>query len=217
MPAKDLNRRTMLGLMTAGPAAMTMLTQPSAAAEPVEAHLVVQVPFAVVATDDLDAVRTVLAEEGEAVALIFVETPANPLLGISDLAALADLAAGLGVPLACDSTSPRRCSSGRWTSARGWSSTAAPNTSAAIPTLSVASQLSPICQAISRSAWPIAPTTCWLKKDSKGRCGHAVNGVTVPARVSYFGCRKRGLMRWVAKESRQTRWLKPQLTQPVLS
>jgi cystathionine gamma-synthase len=57
-----------------------------------------------VATDDLDAVRAVLAEEGKAVALLFVETPANPLLGISDLAALAELAAGLGVPLACDST-----------------------------------------------------------------------------------------------------------------
>ena len=57
-----------------------------------------------VATDDLDTVRAVLAEEGESVALLFVETPANPLLGISDLAALADLAARLGVPLACDST-----------------------------------------------------------------------------------------------------------------
>jgi cystathionine gamma-synthase len=57
-----------------------------------------------VATDDTDAVRAALDAEGDRAALLFVETPANPLLGISDLAALAALATARGVPLACDST-----------------------------------------------------------------------------------------------------------------
>jgi cystathionine gamma-synthase len=57
-----------------------------------------------VATEDTDAVRAALAAESGRAALLFVETPANPLLGISDLTALAALAAEAGVPLACDST-----------------------------------------------------------------------------------------------------------------
>lgn len=38
------------------------------------------------------------------VALLFVETPSNPLLGVSDLGALADLAKAHGAVLACDNT-----------------------------------------------------------------------------------------------------------------
>ena len=55
-------------------------------------------------TEDLDAVRAVVDEVGDRLGLLFVETPANPLLGISDLAGLAELAAAHGAPLACDST-----------------------------------------------------------------------------------------------------------------
>lgn len=55
-------------------------------------------------TTNLDAVRAVLEDVGDAASLLFVETPANPLMGISDLAALGELAADHRVRLACDST-----------------------------------------------------------------------------------------------------------------
>ena len=55
-------------------------------------------------TTDLDAVRAVLDEAGDAVSLLYVETPANPLMGISDLAGLGELAAGRRIRMACDST-----------------------------------------------------------------------------------------------------------------
>jgi cystathionine gamma-synthase len=52
-------------------------------------------------TTDLDAVRRAL-EPGAT--LLWVETPSNPLLRVSDLAALAELAHGRGALLACDNT-----------------------------------------------------------------------------------------------------------------
>jgi len=52
-------------------------------------------------TTDLDAVRRAL-EPGAT--LLWVETPSNPLLRVSDLAALADLAHEHGALLACDNT-----------------------------------------------------------------------------------------------------------------
>lgn len=52
-------------------------------------------------TTDLDAVRRAL-EPGAT--LLWVETPSNPLLRVSDLAALADLAHGQGALLGCDNT-----------------------------------------------------------------------------------------------------------------
>jgi cystathionine gamma-synthase len=52
-------------------------------------------------TTSLDAVRDALAEPA---ALLFVETPSNPLLDISDIAALAEMAAERGAALACDNT-----------------------------------------------------------------------------------------------------------------
>ncbi len=52
-------------------------------------------------TTSLDAVRAALSEPA---ALLFVETPSNPLLDISDIAALAGLAAARGTVLACDNT-----------------------------------------------------------------------------------------------------------------
>jgi len=52
-------------------------------------------------TTDLAAVETAL-EPGAA--LLWVETPSNPLLRVSDIAALADLAHARGAMLACDNT-----------------------------------------------------------------------------------------------------------------
>ena len=52
-------------------------------------------------TTDLDAVRRAL-EPGAR--LLWVETPSNPLLRVSDLAALADLAHARGALLGCDNT-----------------------------------------------------------------------------------------------------------------
>jgi cystathionine gamma-synthase len=52
-------------------------------------------------TTDLDAVRTALKPQA---ALLYVETPGNPLWPISDIAALAEIAHAAGAMLAVDST-----------------------------------------------------------------------------------------------------------------
>ena len=52
-------------------------------------------------TTDLDAVRAAL---GSPASLLWVETPSNPLLKVSDIAALAELAHAGGALLACDNT-----------------------------------------------------------------------------------------------------------------
>jgi len=52
-------------------------------------------------TTDLDAVRSALAPGAT---LLWVETPSNPLLRVSDLAALAELAHAHGALLGCDNT-----------------------------------------------------------------------------------------------------------------
>ncbi|QIG44343.1 cystathionine gamma-synthase [Nocardioides anomalus] len=53
------------------------------------------------ALGDLDAVRAALTDRTR---MIWVETPTNPLLGIADIAALADLAHGVGALLVVDNT-----------------------------------------------------------------------------------------------------------------
>ncbi len=50
---------------------------------------------------DLDAVRRALRKETK---LVWVETPSNPLLTITDIARVAELAHGAGARLACDNT-----------------------------------------------------------------------------------------------------------------
>lgn len=52
-------------------------------------------------TSDADAVRRALRPNTK---LVYVETPANPILRLTDIAALADIAHGAGVPLVVDST-----------------------------------------------------------------------------------------------------------------
>jgi cystathionine beta-lyase/cystathionine gamma-synthase len=52
-------------------------------------------------TSDTQAVREALRPETR---LVYIETPANPILRLSDIAALADLAHGAGARLAVDST-----------------------------------------------------------------------------------------------------------------
>jgi len=52
-------------------------------------------------TTDLDAVRAALARPAS---LLWLETPSNPLLKVSDIAALAELAHGGGALLGCDNT-----------------------------------------------------------------------------------------------------------------
>jgi cystathionine gamma-synthase len=59
------------------------------------------VPQTPAALGDLDAVRAALRPETR---MIWVETPTNPLLGIADIAALADLAHGAGAMLVVDNT-----------------------------------------------------------------------------------------------------------------
>jgi len=53
---------------------------------------------------DTTSTSDVAAAMDRDVALLFVETPSNPLLGVSDLAALAQLAESKGAVLACDNT-----------------------------------------------------------------------------------------------------------------
>ncbi|MEZ5785612.1 MAG: PLP-dependent transferase [Xanthobacteraceae bacterium] len=53
-------------------------------------------------TTDLDAVRAAVARQPTA--LVWIETPGNPLWSISDIAAIADIAHGAGARLAVDST-----------------------------------------------------------------------------------------------------------------
>lgn len=52
-------------------------------------------------TTDMEAVRVALEDD---VSLLFVETPANPMMGISDLAALITMAREQGTAVACDNT-----------------------------------------------------------------------------------------------------------------
>lgn len=59
------------------------------------------IEVSLVDTGDLEAVRAALRPNTK---LIFVETPANPILRISDIVALSEIARAAGVPLAVDST-----------------------------------------------------------------------------------------------------------------
>jgi len=59
------------------------------------------VEFTMVDTTNLDEVRKAFRPNTK---LLFTETPANPTMGISDLAALAELAHAHGVPMAVDNT-----------------------------------------------------------------------------------------------------------------
>ncbi|MGK5629075.1 cystathionine gamma-synthase [Streptomyces sp. URMC 123] len=59
------------------------------------------VTWSVANTSDPAAVRAALTDRTK---LIWVETPSNPLLGITDIAALADVARGAGVRLVVDNT-----------------------------------------------------------------------------------------------------------------
>ncbi|MFN2285729.1 MAG: trans-sulfuration enzyme family protein, partial [Anaerolineae bacterium] len=59
------------------------------------------IEVSLVDTSDLDQVRAALCPNTK---LLYVETPANPILRISDIAALAEIAHAAGIPLAVDST-----------------------------------------------------------------------------------------------------------------
>ncbi|MBN2389795.1 MAG: PLP-dependent transferase [Anaerolineae bacterium] len=59
------------------------------------------IEVSLVDTSDLDQVRAALRPNTK---LVYVETPANPILRIADIAALAEIAHGAGIPLAVDST-----------------------------------------------------------------------------------------------------------------
>ena len=59
------------------------------------------IEVSLVDTSDIDQVRTALKPNTK---LIYVETPANPILRISDIAALSKIAHEAGIPLAVDST-----------------------------------------------------------------------------------------------------------------
>ena len=60
-----------------------------------------RVDVSLVDTSDLDAVRAALRPNTK---LIYIETPANPILRIADIQALGDIAHGAGIALAVDST-----------------------------------------------------------------------------------------------------------------
>ena len=59
------------------------------------------IEVSLVDTSDLDQVRAALKPNTK---LIYAETPANPILRISDIAALSEIADAAGIPLAIDST-----------------------------------------------------------------------------------------------------------------
>ncbi|WP_406061601.1 cystathionine gamma-synthase [Streptomyces sp. NBC_01077] len=59
------------------------------------------VDFSVANTSDIDSVRAAVNDRTK---LIWVETPSNPLLGITDIAAVADVARSAGVKLVVDNT-----------------------------------------------------------------------------------------------------------------
>jgi cystathionine gamma-synthase len=84
---------------------------------------------------DLDAVRAAMRPE---TSLIWCETPTNPLLGIADIAGLAQIARDGGARSRWTTPSPAPTCSSRWPSAPTSSCTPRPSTSAATPTSSAA-------------------------------------------------------------------------------
>lgn len=74
------------------------------------------VEWSVADTSDPAAVRAAITPKTK---VIWVETPSNPLLGITDIAAVAQVARDMPAPGWSSTTpSPRRTSSSRWRSAR---------------------------------------------------------------------------------------------------
>ena len=71
--------------------------------------------------------------------LLWLETPSNPLLDIADLPALCAAGRRAGASSASTTPSRRHCCNSPWHSARTWSCTAPPNSSAATPTCCPAS------------------------------------------------------------------------------
>ena len=95
-----------------------------------------QLHFTYVDTGDLDATAKAFTP---ATRMLFVETPTNPVLGLTDLAAAASLAHGRGAKLVVDNTFASPRCSGRSSSAPTWCCTARRSTSTATATASAAS------------------------------------------------------------------------------
>ena len=62
-------------------------------------------------TTDLRAVEAAISPETK---LLWIESPGNPRLSITDIAGCAQIAKRNGILLGVDTRSPRRCSRGRW-------------------------------------------------------------------------------------------------------
>lgn len=83
-----------------------------------------------VALGDLEAVTAAVRPETK---LIWVETPTNPMLGIADITALAELAHKSGAKLVVDNTFATPTCRPRWRWEPTWCCIRPPNTWAAIP------------------------------------------------------------------------------------
>ncbi len=83
-------------------------------------------------TTDLDAVAGAV-KKGET-KLVWIETPANPLWSVTDIAAVAEIAHAAGARLAVDSTMPTPILTSPWRSAPTSSCIRRRNSSTAIPT-----------------------------------------------------------------------------------
>ena len=75
-----------------------------------------------------------LGEKLDGAAMLWLETPTNPLLNIVDLRAASEAAHSAGAIVVVDNRSPRRSSSGRSSTAPTSSSTRRPSTSVGTPT-----------------------------------------------------------------------------------
>jgi cystathionine beta-lyase/cystathionine gamma-synthase len=72
------------------------------------------IEFTYVDGRDLDQIRSAIRPETK---LIYLETPTNPMMRLTDLAAAAQIGRDAGIPPASTTPSPRPTTSGRWSTA----------------------------------------------------------------------------------------------------
>ena len=122
---------------------------------------------------DLDAVRAACAKP---LAVLWIETPSNPRMKISDIAALAGIGRAAGALVVVDNTFATPLLQRRWRWAPTWRCIRPPSISAATATCSAArwcSRGTTTSRARSRTGYT-SPARCWRRSTPGSRCAAAV-------------------------------------------